>query len=334
MIHKRIKKIILILLLIFLCGIFGYMIIEKWSFHESLYMTIITLTTVGFKEVKPLSYAGRYFTIFILIIGFSVILYGLGTVTAFFVEGELMGIIRRRKMEKKIKKLNKHYIICGSGLMGRHVVNEFVKTKRQFVVIEKREDEIKLLLEKFNNVLHLKGDASSDSLLIKAGIKKARGLITTFASDKENLFVVLTARSLNSNLRIVTRMVEEESEHKLYTGGANAVVCAHSIGGMRMASEMLRPSVVSFLDVMLRAKDRVLRIEEAVIEKDSKFDGITLMEANIPKKTGLIVIAIKNSITGEYIYNPHSDLKLKFKDVLIMLGKVDQVKKLKEFTSV
>jgi len=333
MIQNRILKIFLLLALIFVGGILGYMIIEGWSFLDSLYMTIITLTTVGFMEVKPLTAAGRYFTIFFLIIGFSVIIYGLGTVTAFFVEGELLGIIRSRKMKRKIAKMSDHYIICGSGKMGMHVINEFLKTENEFVVIEKDENEIKNLQQKNPNIMFVEGDASFDENLSAAGIDRARGLITTTSSDKDNLFVVLTARSLNPHLRIVTRATEEESVHKLYTAGANAVISPHMIGGMRMASEMLRPAVVSFLDVMLQTKDRVLRIEEAAIEKNSKFDGITLIEANIPQKTGLIVIAIKNRERGEYVYNPSSDFLLKVNDVLIILGDINQLKILKEYTS-
>ena len=333
MIHKRILTIALLLLVIFIFGVVGYSLVEGWGFLDSLYMTIITLTTVGFMEVKPLSEAGRYFTMILLVFGFSIILYGLGSITAFFVEGELMGILRRKKMKKKIDKLHDHFIICGAGKLGWHVINEFVKTEKKFVVVEKREEELESIQEVKVDVLYINGDASSDDILCQAGIRRAKGLITTFAEDKDNLFVVLTARSLNPQLRIVARATDEETVHKMYTAGANAVVSPHSIGGMRMASEILRPAVVSFLDIMLRTKDKVLRIEEAVIEAGSKFEGVMLKEANIPQKTGLIVIAVKNRDTDEYIYNPGSDLKLKVNDVLIILVDMNQLGKLKEFTS-
>jgi voltage-gated potassium channel len=333
MIHKRILTIALLLLVIFIFGMVGYMLVEGWDFLDSLYMTIITLTTVGFMEVKPLSEAGRYFTIILLVFGFSIILYGLGSITAFFVEGELMGILRRKRMKKQIDKLSDHYIICGAGTLGWHVIHEFVKTEQPFVVVERGEDEIESTKELKADLLYIHGDASSDDILCQAGIKRAKGLIATFAEDKNNLFVVLTARSLNPQLRIVARATDEETVRKMYTAGADAVVSPHSIGGMRMASEMLRPAVVSFLDIMLRTKDRVLRIEEAVIEAGSKFEGVMLKDANIPQKTGLIVIAVKNRDSGEYIYNPGSDLKLKVNDVLIILGDMSQLGKLKEFTS-
>lgn len=333
MIHKRILTIALLLLVIFIFGMVGYMVVEGWGFLDSLYMTIITLTTVGFMEVKPLSEAGRYFTIILLIFGFSIILYGLGSITAFFVEGELMGILRRKRMKKQIDKLSDHYIICGAGKLGWHVIHEFVKTERAFVVVERGEEEITSIKDLKPDFFYIHGDASSDDILCQAGIKRAKGLIATFAEDKDNLFVVLTARSLNPHLRIVARATDEETVHKMYTAGADAVVSPHSIGGMRMASEMLRPAVVSFLDIMLRTKDKVLRIEEAVIESGSKFEGITLKEANIPQKTGLIVIAVKNRDSGEYVYNPGSDLTLKVNDVLIILGDMSQLGKLKELTS-
>ncbi len=328
--HKGIYRILIILLLIFLMGIAGYMIIEKWSFIDSMYMTVITLTTVGFMEVNILSSGGRIFTILLIILGFSVIFYGLGTVTVFIVEGEMMGILRRKRMRKKISKLDQHYIICGLGDMGIHVVNEFAKTKKQFVLIEKNEAEIKMLHHRYSDLLYVTGDASSDVILDSAGIKAAKGLITTFASDKENLFVVLTAKSLNSNLRIVTRCIEQESEHKLQTAGANAIVSANSIGGMRMASEMLRPTVVSFLDVMLRGKDEGVRVEEAVIGEQSRINGLTIKDANIFKSIGLIIIAVKDASTGQNIYNPPSSLELKTNDALIVLGRVDQINRLKE----
>ncbi len=332
MIQKRIFKILSVILLIFICGVTGYIIIEKWTFLDSLYMTVITLTTVGFMEVQPLSPAGRLFTVIILITGFSVILYGFGVVTAFFVEGELMGILRRRRMKKEISRLNQHYIICGAGNMGRYVIDEFIKTENPFVVVEKDVDEVQLLQERFKNILYVEGDASSDAALKNAGIEKASGVITTFSSDKDNLFVVLTARSINSDLRIVARCIEDESRRKLQTAGANAIVSANSIGGMRIASEMLRPTVVSFLDVMLRGKDEALRVEEALIKQGSKIDNLIIEEAGILKNIGLIIIAVKDGKTGQYIYNPCSDFRLKSGDTLIVIGRVEQIRKLRECT--
>ena len=318
--QKKIDLIILMLLMLFLCGIMGF-------------MSIITLTTVGFMEVQPLSTAGRIFTIFLLIIGFSTIFYGLGTLTVFIVEGEMLKIIRRKRMEKKISRLNDHHIICGSGEMGKHVLNEFVATKKPFVVIEKDEAEIEALIEHYNEVLHIKGDASCDEALKKAGIQSAKGVITTFASDKENLFVVLTARNLNPALRIVTRCMEEESSHKLRSAGADAVVSANAIGGMRMASEMLRPAVVSFLDIMLREKDEVLRVEEARVAEGSRIEGTTIKDANVFNNTGMIIIAIRESLSDKYIYNPKSDFMLKAGDTLVVLGEVDQVEKLRKYVA-
>ncbi|MFH1415587.1 MAG: potassium channel protein [Elusimicrobiota bacterium] len=330
MIHKSIIRIILVLMFIFTAGIAGYMIIEGWPFLDSLYMTVITLTTVGFMEVNTLSSAGRLFTVLLIMIGFSVIFYGLGAVTVFIVEGELMRILRRKKMKKQISKLNKHYIICGMGDTGKHVINEFISTKNPCVAIEKDESRISMLREKHEDLLYVIGDASLDDILLSAGILNAKGLITTFSSDKDNLFVVLTARSLNPGIRIVTRSLAEESEHKLRTAGANAIVSANAIGGMRMASEMLRPTVVSFLDVMLRAKDGALRVEEVEIGSTSGLAGVRIGDAKIFRNIDLIIIAVKDKEAGRYIYNPPPDTELKGEQVLIVLGKIDQVSILKD----
>jgi voltage-gated potassium channel len=332
MIQKKLINIVIAMLSIIMIGVAGYMIIEKWQFIDAFYMTIITLTTVGFMEVQPLSPTGRIYTVFIIVVGFSVIIYGLGVITAFFVEGELLGILRRKSMEKQISKLNNHYIICGYGDMGKHVVGEFMKTQNSIVVIEKDENEINLLSEKFQDVPYINGDASLDAVLIRAGIERAKGLITTFASDKNNLFVVLTARSLNGNLRIVARSMEEDAEHKLKTAGANSVVSASSIGGMRIASEMLRPNVVSFLDDMLRSKNNVFRVGEAAVEKGSKVEGLSIKDSNIFRDIGLVIIAVRDSIKGEYVYNPKSETELKTDDVIVVMGMIEQINKLKTYT--
>src|SRR3989339_1048928 len=177
MIEKRIIKILILLAAIFAVGISGYMAIEGWNFLDALYMTVITLFTVGYMEVNPLSPQGRVFTIFLLVVGFSVIFYGFGTVAAYIVDGELTQLLRRKKMDNKISKLDMHYIVCGAGDIGMHVISEFVKTKNPVVVIEKNEEEIKKLKENTGEILYIVGDASSDAVLKEAGIMSAKGLI-------------------------------------------------------------------------------------------------------------------------------------------------------------
>jgi len=283
-------------------------------------------------EVEPLSSAGRLFTVFLITIGFSVIFYGLGMVTVFIVEGEMISIFRRKRMKKKISKLEGHYIICGAGVIGKHVISEFINTDTHLVVIEQDEDEIRSLQINMGEFLYIAGDAASDSVLEEAGIMKAKGLVTTFSDDKKNLFVVLTAKNLNPGLRIVARSNDEESVRKLKTAGADSVVSSNAIGGMRMASEMLRPTVVSFLDIMLRSKEKGVRVEEAVVKEGSKIADKTISEADILKNIGLVIIAVRDSESGQYIYNPKSSVVFKPGDTVIVLGSANQIRQLRTYT--
>ena len=292
-------------------------------------MTVITLATVGFMEVQPLSQNGRIFTIFIILGGMGILLYTVSTVTAFIVEGALGDILRRKKMEKKIEKMNNHFIICGAGETGWYVIKELLATKKEFVIIENIQERINKLSE-LGQINYLLGNATEDSILIKAGIKRARGLVSVLAEDQDNLFVVLSARELNPNLRIIARTVYEKSIHKLRKAGADGVITPSLIGGLRMASELIRPHVVSFLDQMMRTGGMTLRFEEAKLIPDSPMIGKTLGETKIPEKTGLIVVAVKDGVDMTYHYNPTTNTRLKEGDVLIVMGNVEQVKTLHE----
>lgn len=265
--------------------------------------------------------------LFILVSGIGLLAYAAGSTLEFIVEGELTGLLRRKRREKQIQNLEGHYIICGSGDVGKYVIEEFSKTKRKFVVVESNEEQVKKL-EEDKNVLFIAGNAAEDEILIKAGIRSAAGLIGALPSDKDNLFVVLTARNLNPNLRIISRAIDEGTVPKLYKAGADKVVSTETIGGLRMASEMVRPTVVSFLDTMLRERETTLRIEEAEIPLGSPLAGKTLRETDIPEKTGLIVVALKEKETEKYSYNPLPEMKLKEKEVLIVLGELKGLEKL------
>ncbi len=326
---SRLKKIFVSLALLVAIGTFAYMAIERWSFLESIYMTIITIFTVGFQEVRPLSEAGRIFTIFLIPAGYGILVYALSMVVAFIVEGELLDVFRRNKMRAKIEDLDNHYIICGSSGAAAYVINEFMKTSQPFVIIEHDPEKIKKLKEN-ESLLFLEDDPSEDEVLRNAGITRAIGLISALPSDKDNLIVVLTARGINRRLRIVSLVFDENSDHKLKYAGANAVVFPDFIGGMRMASEMIRPTVVSFLDVMLRGEDATLRVEEAIIPPESGLIGKTLAEGRVGEKTGLIIIAIKDGATGTYHYNPNSTTVIKAKDVFITIGTPEQMKTLRD----
>lgn len=325
---NKLIKVILILLILFSVGTAAFMIIEKWSFLESLYMTVITISTVGFQEVRPLTENGRIFTIFLILSGYGIMLYALSSIIAFIVGGELLDIFRRRKMNSKIEELNGHYIICGSKGPGEYVINELINTYQKFVVIENDAERIKELKE-MEKILFVEGDASEDNILIEAGITRAKGLVSALSTDKDNLFVVLTARNINKDLRIVALAFDENTDHKLRRAGADSVITPNSIGGIRLASEVIRPSVVSFLDMMLRGKVTV-RIEEVSIPKGSGLKGKNLAEAKIHEKAKLIIIAIRNGETGNYQYNPGSHTVIKEGDVLITIGTPEQVRTLRE----
>jgi len=331
-IEKRILIVGIILCIVLTVGIAGYSVIEKgWTLLEALYMTVITVATVGFMEVKPLSDAGRIFTIFLIFGGATLLVYAGSSLIAFVVEGELTGILGRRKMEKQISQLNGHYIVCGAGKTGRYVVEEFLQTRIKFVVIESNIEQLKKILG-FENLLYIQGDATSDATLRLAGIEKAKGLVSALPEDKDNLFVTLTAKSINPNLRIVAKAAEEETGYKLKIAGASSVVSPNYIGGLRMASETIRPTVTSFLDIMLRDKDARLRITETSVGARSKFVGQKLGELGIRQKTGALVLAIKKGDTGGYIYNPPVDEKMQSGDTLIVMATPEQMEKLKEFT--
>lgn len=235
-------------------------------------------------------------------------------------------------MEKNISKLTDHYIICGADTTGSFIIEEMQKTNKQFVVIEKDKNIVNDLIEK--NILIIEGDATHDEVLIEAGIKNSKGLISVLSNDKDNLFVVLTAKGLNSNLRIVAKAVEEESQHKLRRAGADVVVSPNYIGGLRMVSEMIRPAVVSFLDTMMREKETTLRVEDVKITSFSSFIEKTLEELRIPQRVNLIVVAIKHVNRSTYEFNPKASSKLAEGDALIVMGEIAQVEKLRELVKV
>src|SRR5208283_642733 len=324
MIYKRLKALMLALLIVFFTGVSGYELIEGWSTLDALYMTVITLSSVGFNEVHPLSTNGKIFTMFLILGGTGVLVYGVSTITAFVVGGEFSNVLRRRKMQNKISKLNEHYVVCGADQTGRYVVEELMKTKRDFVVIEKDAEKIKFL--DTQDILFVEGDATHNAILQAAGIDKAKGLIAALHSDAENLLVVLTAKQLNPSLRLISKAIEEESEQKIRMAGADGVVMPNFIGGMRMVSEMIRPSVVSFLDIMLRSRDRTIRVEDIAITEHSPFAGKTLQDTGMSDKEGMTVVALKDDIQNSYLFNPLKTTVLTAHHTVVVMGDIELIK--------
>ncbi|MDA8079156.1 MAG: potassium channel protein, partial [Nitrospiraceae bacterium] len=324
---KKLIGIFAALALIMLTGAGGYITFEGWAPLDALYMTVITLSSVGFQEVHPLSDKGRVFTMALILCGSGVLIYGISIITAFIVEGELTDALRRRKMQKRIDRLEGHYIVCGADQTGRYVIDELLRTQRRFTVIDRDAAKIRDLLSR--EILCVEGDATHDAVLLNAGIRRAAGFITALHSDAENLFTVITARRLNPGLRIISKAVDEESVQKIRSVGADSVVMPNFIGGLRMVSEMIRPSVVNFLDIMLRAKDRTIRVEEVALENTSPFAGRQLGETGALGIEGVTVVALANKEGGSYHFNPPQSRVLTGRDVLIVMGDVERINSLR-----
>ncbi|MDA3793500.1 MAG: potassium channel protein [Elusimicrobia bacterium] len=331
MIFKRIIIIILLLFSMVFLGTTGYMILENWKFTDALYMTVITLSTVGYKEIYELSEPGKWFTITLIAGGISVLAVVLGMFTSLILEGDLRNYLRRRKMFKNIKKLKDHIIICGLSDLGKEIMRNLSEKGHKFIVIENSEEKIQNALNSGIDFLYIKGDARESLVLEEAAIQKAATLITCLGEDSFNLFVVITARELNPSLNILAEAIDEKVKNKLKRAGSDYVISPTRIGASRMASVATNSTVVSFLDIMTSGGDREMQLNAIKIEKESNVISKTLGEIQIPKNTGLIVISVKKHEAGNYIYNPSSKTVLNPGDEILVLGGVGNIKKLKEF---
>lgn len=318
--YKKLIRTISVLALILLFGTFGYMFIEKWRFFDSLYMTVITLATVGYGETHPLTLYGRIFTIFLILSGMSILLYTVSSITSFVVEGELSQIFRRKKMLKTISQLKNHFILCGAGKVGSHIISELFQTGRDFVIIEKDKE----ILKKYENNLCINGDATDENVLKAAGIDCASGLFSALSTDEENIFLIITARGINPDIKIIAKAVNDTSVKKLLMSGASSVVSPNLIGGMRMASEMVRPAAVSFLDMMLKEGKGDIRVEEVEVKTRS-----VKTVSQVPfEKTGTLLLAM--TTREGYKFNPAPASPMQAGDKLIVMGTSAQVRTLKD----
>jgi voltage-gated potassium channel len=311
-------------------GTIGYTILEGWDLFDSFYMTIITLTTVGYMEVHPLSKVGRLFTTFLILSGVGAMLYSLSVGARVVLEGEIRDILGRRKLSKKIEKLENHYIICGYGRMGRIICREMIQHGAPFVIVEKTP-EVFAGIEK--DFLSLQGDSTQDTVLKEAGIEKASGLISVLSTDADNLYVVLSARGLNPKLRIVARASDEGAEQKLFRAGADHVVSPYFIGGLRIAHTILKPAVVDFIEFATRSGNIELQMEEIRVKETSHIINKALDECGIRKEMGIIIVAIKR-VSGEMEFNPKSTSLIKRGDTLVAMGETIQLKALEELVGV
>ena len=280
-------------------------------------MTVITITTVGYGEIHQLSKQGRIFTVFLIMSGFGGMGYVLGSIVQTFIAGQIRMAIGRRKLEKKVKRLKNHYILCGYGRIGSFIAREFAVENIPFVVVEKAPDRIKLIEE--DGFPYVEGDATDDEILISAGVERAKCLVATTGSDADNLYITLSTRSLNPAIYILSRAGEEGAERKLLSAGANRVVSPYLIGAARMLNAVLRPNIVEFIDLVVERKHLELQLEEITVEDNARFKGKPLRESGIRRELELIVVAIKKS-SGDMIFNPSSETLIEKGDVLIVLG--------------
>jgi voltage-gated potassium channel len=319
---------VILLVLILISGTVGYIFYEQWSVLEAFYMTVVTISTVGFGEVHPLSEAGRLFTSFLIISGTGVLAYTLGSLVQFMVEGKFREIIGIKKMQQQIDKLNNHYIICGFGRIGKFISNEFSANGLPFVIVEQNQEMCEKI--KDEDYLYVQGDATVDATLENAGILNARGIITAVTSDTDNVYITLTARGLNPNLYILARSGEDLTEKKLLRAGASKVISPYTIGASRMAQAVLRPSVVDFIDIATGYHHLELQIEELRVGQSSNLAGKTLQDSAIRSTHNIIIVAIRKKGASDMTFNPAANTTIEGGDTLIILGEPDAIKKLEQ----
>jgi len=321
--------IVSILLTLFLVssGTAGYMIIEGWGILDALYMTVITMGTVGYDEVHEISRTGRLFTILLIFFGVGFFVYVAGVVVQFMVEGRMRTILGRRSLDKKIDRLKDHYIICGYGRIGRVLCKNLLRKPFDLIVIEKDRELIPVMDE--DKVLYVCGDVSDEANLIKAGIKRAKGLVAVLATDADNVFLVLTARQLNPDLHIVARACQVESKAKLRAAGANNVESPYEMGGVSMAQRILRPTVTNFLDLAFAYKRKDIQMEEIPVSPSSALSNVMLKDSGIRQQFNLIIIAIKKS-DDSMLFNPSFETVIKAGDTVIAVGEEANLKKLED----
>jgi voltage-gated potassium channel len=329
--ERQVKHIaigLILLATVISVGVIGYMILENFSFVEALYMTIITIATVGFEEVHQLDNAGMVFTSFLIIFSFGLFVYVVTSFTRLLVEGVFRNYYKDNKVKKRVQRLSDHVIVCGFGRNGRQAIVELKDHKKKFVIIESGKEMVdRIRLE--TDYLYIEGDATQEETLEAAEIHKASALITALPNDADNLFVVLTARQMNPELKIISRASEEKSDSKLKRAGADNVIMPDRIGGQRMAKLVIQPDVVEFLEyIMLQSSDDVNLEELSCESMASCFINKSIKELGVRNITGANIVGLKKD--GKYIFNPDPDVILSSDDQLFVLGDPEQLTKLKQ----
>lgn len=330
---RQLRFATLVVLALIMLGTLGYMVIERWPFLSALYMTVITISTVGYGVPHPLSAAGQVFTIVLILAGvstvFAVVFWTIGNAIEVAASEKMQYLFWRRKMEKTVKSIEDHYIICGYGRMGQAIAGEFRARNVPYVVIESNPEQLPRLFAQ--KVMFIEGDATDENVLIAAGVERAKGLIAVAPSDADNTFIVLTARGINPNLFIVARSIKMEDEAKLRRAGADKVMSPYIQGGRRMAWAVLQPNVVDFLESAIDSERLYLELGEVTVSATSEFVDKTIRESHIREKSGATIVGLR-TMTGALISSPSPDVIIHEGDILVAVGTPGQLEALQSMT--
>jgi voltage-gated potassium channel len=326
-VRRRLLRIAVAILLTIAVGTAGFTLVEHWTLFDSFYMTLITITTVGYQEVHPLSHAGRIFNSFLIFFGVSVMFFAIGGMTQIIIELELNQYFGKRRIRTMIENLSKHYIVCGYGRVGRGAAAALRNSGAAFVVIDKDEDKVEKAIH--DGMLAVLADANSDDTLRDVGIMRATGLIATLATDADNLFLVISARTLNPELKISARVAEMTSEDKFRRAGAEFVFAPYDMTGNRMAEALIRPHVYQFIDFTTRPSGIGLDVslEQVTVPGSSDLVGQSLRDLQMRRELGIIVLAIRKP-DGNMLFNPPADAEIAGGDCLIVLGEQNSLRRL------
>lgn len=313
--HLIINSFLFVCLLVL--GASGYMVIEGWSFMDALYMTVITLATVGYGEVHEISHVGRMFTVLLIFLGVGFFLYIIGNVIQFLVEGRMRHVLGRRILDKQIRKLKNHFIVCGYGRMGRALCNFLIQKYIDIVVIEQNPKRVPVMDK--DGILYILGGATDESILLKAGIKRARGIISVLGADSDNVFLVLIAKGLNPDIFVVARANENATEKTLYAAGTDKVVSPYTLGARRMAHAILRPTVIHFLELAFADENTDINVEEFQVSAASSLINVPLKDSGFRKDFNMIIISVKKA-DGTMCFNPKASHRLEAGDTIVAVG--------------